>query len=83
MNTRIDTDELLIELFESGIDTDIQAKHNGFTIELSHLKNKSIIGIAHGETMEKALVTIIKKLADDSKDAKELRALDSGRFTRL
>jgi len=83
MNKRIDTDELLIELFESGIDADIQVKHDGFIIELSNLKDNSVIGVAKGETMEKALVSIIRKLSDDSKDLKGMRALDSGRFTRL
>ena len=83
MNKRIDTDELLIELYELGIDTDIQVKHNGFVIELSRLNDKSIIGIAKNETIEQALSAIIKKLSDDSKEYKQTRSLDSGRFTRL
>jgi hypothetical protein len=83
MTNRIDTEELLIELYEIGIDTVITANHKGFTIEFVSLQDNTILATAKGSTVERALTNIIKNLILDVNKTKDFNVIESGRFTRL
>ena len=71
MCNKIDTEELMIELFEMGISIDIK-ENNGIIVELINKKDTNVIAVVKADTIEKALSTIIRRLTDDSKNYKEV-----------
>lgn len=75
--------QLLMELFEKGIDTEITPNNGLITVELTNIKDNSIIGVAKDETLEKALSTIIRKLVDDSKKLKKSNIIPFNGLSRL
>lgn len=73
---RLDTEELFVELFQRGVDVEITPQQGRITVELTNTNDNAIIGVASDETLEKALSTIIRRLADDSKSFKEINKFD-------
>lgn len=71
MERRLDTEELLVELQERGIDVDITLQQTDYVVQFTNAKDNIILGIAKSNTLEGAITTIIRQLADDSKFLKE------------
>lgn len=63
----IDQEQLLIELYERGIDTDITLSQAKFVVQLDDLKTKRPLGVAKSDSIEGAIAQIMKNLAEDSK----------------
>lgn len=61
-----DQENLLMFLYERGIDTEITTQQTDFVVQLTKHSNNNIIGIAKASTVEEALATVISKLVDDS-----------------
>ena len=80
---QINENQLLMELFEKGIDTEITPNNGLITVELTNVKDNSIIGVAKDETLEKALSTIICRLVDDSKQLKKSNIIPFNGLSRL
>lgn len=71
MERRLDTEELLVELQERGIDVNITLQQTDYVVQFTNVKDNIILGIAKSNTLEGAITTIIRQLADDSKFLKE------------
>lgn len=80
----IDTEELLTSLKELGIEVEFTPSRDQFLVDLLNKKDNKTIGIAKGETIERAFATIIRRLVDDSKRSKEVtNILDLDRLSDL
>lgn len=66
----IDKDELLVELFEQGLDLSIYKNKDRYTAELKTTDGE-ILGVSSCKKPEKSLAIVIRRIAQDSVNYKK------------
>lgn len=78
----IDREELLIQLYERGIDASITTKNARYVVQFDDIKSRNLVGIASGNSPEEAIAQLIRRIASDSQAYKAMNS-HSDRLTVL
>ena len=79
----MNSQKLKTELFEKGIDLEIDQEENRVVLQLSERATNNIIGVAAGDDFEQALSTLIRRISDDSQRFKLAAIRDRDMLSEL